>query len=255
MSKKRLLAFAACLALAAGGVGYLVYHYASLAMQQQRYEALQAAVSVSSAPAPASVPASSAAPAEIPIDFAAAQQQNPDIYAWLQIPGTAVDYPILRRADDDNYYLDHNLDGSAGYPGCLYTQSCDAADFSDFNTVVYGHNMKNGTMFGGLKQYRDGDYLAAHRQIIVYTPTEKRVYTIFAAVVYSDAYLPARYDDTSAGDRQAFLDSLRDTHSLNSRVLDDPAVTADSRILTLSTCIGGQPNNRYLIEAVYTGET
>jgi hypothetical protein len=146
--------------------------------------------------APASAPASSAAPAEIPIDFAAAQQQNPDIYAWLRIPGTAVDYPILRRADDDNYYLDHNLDGSAGYPGCLYTQSCDAADFSDFNTVVYGHNMKNGTMFGGLKQYRDGDYLAAHRQIIVYTPTEKRVYTIFAAVVYSDAYLPARYDDT-----------------------------------------------------------
>ena len=140
-----------------------------------------------------------------------------------------------------------------GLPGSIYTESGNARDFSDFNTVLYGHNMKNGTMFGSLKQYRDPDFLAQHRTILIYTPTEKRVYRVFAAVVYSDEHILTSFDLTAAEERRRFLASLSETGSSASQVLDDVDVTEYSRLLTLSTCIGSQPNNRYLVVAVYTG--
>ena len=74
-------------------------------------------------------------------DFGQLHEQNQDIYAWIVVPGTQVDYPLL-QSETDNYYLDYNLDHSKGYPGCIYTNQCNRKDFSDYNTVLYGHNMK-----------------------------------------------------------------------------------------------------------------
>lgn len=79
---------------------------------------------------------------EIPIDFASLKETNPDIYAWIEIPDTNVNYPIVQSADDDSYYLNHTIDGQEGYPGSIYTEKVNAKDFSDFNTVIYGHDMK-----------------------------------------------------------------------------------------------------------------
>lgn len=200
--------------------------------------------------------AASSSKAAIPIDFAALQQQNPDVYAWITIPGTTVNYPVLQNPTDNGYYLFHNLDGSSGYPGCVYSELCDAKDFSDFNTVLYAHNMDDGltgTMFSSLLNYLNEDFLKANRTVIIYTPTEKRVYKIFASVLYSDVYIPNAYSDKVVSDRQAFLDSFKNAYS-GTVVLDDVPVTTDSHILTLSTCIIGQPSVRYLIEAVYIGE-
>ena len=96
---------------------------------------------------------------EIPIDFSSLKEKNSEVYAWIRIPDTQVDYPILQRASDDLYYLDHTIDGAEGLPGSIYTQSLNAQDFSDKNTVIYGHNMRDETMFGGLKSYMDESYL------------------------------------------------------------------------------------------------
>ena len=85
------------------------------------------------------------------VDFADLQENtNGDIYAWIHIPDTKIDYPVLQHPTDNSYYLNHNLDGSRGYPGCIYTEDYNKKDFTDPNTVLYGHNMKNGTMFAGL---------------------------------------------------------------------------------------------------------
>lgn len=84
---------------------------------------------------------------EIPekdIDFAALKEENSDVYAWIYVPGTNVDYPVLQHPTDDAYYLEHNMDGSKGLPGCIYSESVNTKDFTDPNTVLYGHNMKNG---------------------------------------------------------------------------------------------------------------
>lgn len=256
MSKKRWIIFLICIFAVAAAVCYIVYYYAVKNHNENVYEQIQSVVSTPAEEPeePIEEPVEEEPTVDIPIDFEALWAINPDVYAWIEIPGTEIAYPILQHPTDDSYYLNHTIEGVEGYPGSLYTESCDAKDFSDFNTVIYGHNMKDRSMFGSLKDYRDADFLTEHREIIIYTPTEKRVYQIFAAVVYDDRYIPAVYDDDNPEDRQAFLNSLSETRDLNSQVLDEVDVNTDSQILTLSTCIGGQPNNRYLIEAVYVGE-
>lgn len=252
MLNKRGLSFLACLLAAAAAIGYASFYYASLAHQENSYEKLQQQVVSSQAVSSLSLPEEPETSAvHIPIDFQQLQEENPDAYAWITIPDTEVNYPILQSATDNSYYLNHTIDGVSGYPGSIYSENMDARDFSDFNTILYGHDMKDGSMFGGLKKYRDPEYLLTHRDITIYTPTEMRTYRIFAAVVYSDAYIPAAYDETTEEGRGAFLESLKNTHNISSQYYDDVSVDSSSRILTLSTCIGGQPNLRYLIEAVY----
>ena len=87
------------------------------------------------------------------------QAQNSDTVGWIEIPGTKVDYPILQSSTDDSYYLNHNIDGSEGYPGSIYTESYNGKTFEDFNTVIYGHNMKDDTMFGDLHSYEDSAFM------------------------------------------------------------------------------------------------
>lgn len=193
------------------------------------------------------------APYVSPVDFAALQQTNPDIYAWLELPGLEIAYPVLQHPEDDSYYLNTTVDGKSGLPGSIYTEKISGKDFTGFNTVIYGHNMKNGTMFGKLKKYRDASVLEQNRDVYIYLPTEARHYRIFAAVVYSDAYLPYYYDFTTEEGCMSFAASLSETKNSASRVLDDIEITPESSLITLSTCIGGQPNNRYLVVAAYVG--
>lgn len=113
-------------------------------------------------------------------DFGQLHEQNEDIYAWIVVPGTQVDYPLL-QSETDNYYLDYNLDHSKGYPGCIYTNQCNRKDFSDYNTVLYGHNMKNGSMFGSIHSFEDETFFDGHPYIYVYTENERLTYEIYEA--------------------------------------------------------------------------
>lgn len=106
----------------------------------------------------------------IPVKFEELQAVNPDIYAWITVPGTVIDYPILQHASDNTYYLMHNIDGSYGYPGCIYTENMNSKDFTDNNTVIYGHNMKNGSMFAQLHKFEDPDFFNENREVLIYLP-------------------------------------------------------------------------------------
>lgn len=190
----------------------------------------------------------------IPIDFASLQKENPDVYAWIQIPGTAVDYPIVQRADDELYYLEHAWDGTASSGGAIFTQAYNSKDFTDYNTVIYGHEMGNGTMFNDLHQYMDESFWKDHDTVIIYTPEKKLTYQIFAAVVYDDRHLMKHFQFLAREDRQTFLDSLDDIRDLRSHIDDSVPVTTDSKLITLSTCLGTESHHRYLVEAVLTHE-
>ena len=86
---------------------------------------------------------------DVPVDFAAWQERNPDVYAWIEYPGTNVDYPIVQREDDDAYYLRRDIDGREAVAGSLYTEhTYNSKTFDDPVTVIYGHNMANRSMFG-----------------------------------------------------------------------------------------------------------
>ena len=101
------------------------------------------------------------------VDWEGLWEINPDVYAWISIPGTSIDYPILQHASDNTYYLNYNIDGSYGYPGCIYTENLNSKDFTDSNTVIYGHNMKNGSMFAGLHQFEDSNFFAQNNKVYI----------------------------------------------------------------------------------------
>lgn len=188
----------------------------------------------------------------IPVKFEELQAVNPDIYAWITVPGTVIDYPILQHASDNTYYLMHNIDGSYGYPGCVYTENMNSKDFTDNNTVIYGHNMKNGSMFAQLHKFEDPDFFNENREVLIYLPDEVLHYTIFAAHVYDDRHLLYSFDFTDPEVYQKYLDSIFSTRDMSANIDKDVTVTADDQIITLVTCIGSQPNNRLLVQAVLT---
>ena len=173
-----------------------------------------------------------------------------NIHAWIYIPGTKVDYPVLQHLTDNSYYLNHNLNGKEGYPGCIYTESYNSKEFQDFNTVIYGHNMKNDTMFGGLEKFLNTQYLEEHPQVYVYLPDKMNVYEIFAIYEYSDEHLLVGKNFVSSYVVKSYLDDAK-VAATNSGIWNsDIVVTKDSKIITLSTCISGKDDKRLLLQAV-----
>ena len=185
-----------------------------------------------------------------PVDFAGMWKTNKDVYAWITVPGTVIDYPILQHPTDNTYYLNYNIDGSHGYPGCIYTENLNSKEFTDNNTVIYGHNMKNGTMFAGLHKFEDSTFFAEHTKVHIYTPEKELNYTIFAAYIYDDRHLLYSFDFSNKDIYAAYLEDVQNMRSMNALIREDVKVTAEDKIITLVTCIGNQPSKRLLVQAV-----
>jgi len=188
-------------------------------------------------------------------DFGVLQETvNEDIYAWIYIPDTKIDYPVLQHPEDNYYYLNHNLDGSRGYPGCIYTEDYNTRDFLDPNTVIYGHNMKNGSMFAGLHLFEDSEYFEEHPYVYIYTEDGLYVYEIFAAYESGNEHILYNNDFS---DDYAFLKYLSDImngRTMNGNLKEDVTLTSEDRIITLSTCVAGKPDRRYLVQGVLLNE-
>lgn len=187
------------------------------------------------------------------IDFAELRKINEDIVAWIQIPGIGVDYPVV-QGEDNEYYLHHTFRREANKAGSIFLDYRNRADFTEQCVIIYGHNMKDGSMFMGLHAYEDPQYLKEYNEVIIYTPEHQYTYQIFAAVIYNDSHILNSYDFENEEQRQLYLDSVYASRSMQSSIDDSVVVDTQSKLLTLSTCIGGQPNQRFLVEAVLTDE-
>lgn len=185
-----------------------------------------------------------------PVDFEGLWEINKDVYAWITVPGTGIDYPILQHATDNTYYLNYNIDGSYGYPGCIYTENLNRKDFTDNNTVIYGHNMKNGSMFAALHKFEDETFFKEHEKVYIYTPERELVYTIFGAYIYDDRHLLYSFDFANPQVYETYLEDIRSMRSMNALFREGVEVTAEDKIITLVTCIGNRPENRLLVQAV-----
>lgn len=185
-----------------------------------------------------------------PVDFPGMWEVNEDVYAWITVPGTVIDYPILQHATDNTYYLNYNIDGSYGYPGCIYTENLNSKDFTDNNTVIYGHNMKNGSMFSGLHKFEDASFFEENTKVYIYTPEKEYEYTIFAAYIYDDRHLLYSFDFANEQVYATYLEDIQNMRSMNALLREDITVTAKDKIITLVTCIGNQPDKRLLVQAV-----
>ena len=187
-----------------------------------------------------------------PIDFNALQEGNPDIYAWLQIPGTEFDFPIVQRAGDDSFYLTHDSDGNESLAGAIFTESAyNTTTMEDLLTVAYGHQMHAGTMFGKLQEtYSQENALEDYREIVVYLPDKEFHYTVFAAVPYDNRHILYNYDPTDPRRVTAFLNSVYEVREIGAQFSDTVTVSAEDQILVLSTCLAGNSQKRYLVLAV-----
>lgn len=108
------------------------------------------------------------------IDFDGLREVNGDIVAWIQIPGIGVDYPVVQGKDNE-HYLHYTFDGKANKAGSIFLDYRNRADFTDSKVILYGHNMKDGSMFSNLKKFENVDFRKEHKTVYLYLP-EKTLY-------------------------------------------------------------------------------
>lgn len=164
-------------------------------------------------------------------DLNALRKTNPDVVGWIWIPNTYINYPLL-QGEDNEYYLNYNWQNKRSVYGSIFLECLNSEDLSDFNTIIYGHNMGNGTMFNALHNY-GGDYYRKNHPY-VYIATDEgvfryEVFSSYKAEVDSITYqLSFNQEET----RAAFIQAALDNADYDTGIVPE---TTD-RIITLSTC-------------------
>lgn len=187
-----------------------------------------------------------------PIDFESLQEINTDIYAWIQVPGTDVDYPVVQagKGNDDFFYLSHNIEKKYEFAGSIYSEKQNAKDFSDPVTVLYGHNMKNGTMFATLHDFSDASFFKKHKYMYVYLPGRKLTYEIYAAYEYDDRHILNSFDFNNPEVVKSYFDSTLQPAVMNCNIREGVSLSESDKVLTLSTCTDNNKSARYLVQGV-----
>ena len=136
--------------------------------------------------------------------------------------------------------------------GSIFTENYNSTDFTDPNTIIYGHCMRDGTMFAELHNFADADFISQYHEVIIYTPNQELHYDVFAAYPYSDQHLLFLYDFTDKKVFQSYLEGIFDVRDMHSQLRPEVALDADSKIITLSTCMQNDNTRRFLVQAVLT---
>ncbi|MDO4364942.1 MAG: class B sortase [Clostridia bacterium] len=240
-SRKVFIILAVILIIA--GIGITVFQLISTQNAKNKDENLTSTTAQSTE-------VSSTAAAKNPIDFDSLQKKNSDIYAWLKVPGTKVDYPVVQSKTDDDFYLKHSAaDKSYSSSGAVYTQSINRKDFTDRVTLIYGHNGYGDTYFTTLHRFEKQDFFEKHSKFVIYTPTQKLTYRIVSAFKYDDRHIMNSFDFHNDDIFKQFIDMIQNPTSANKNVRNslDKEITINDNIVVLSTCFTGQRSNRYLI--------
>ncbi len=190
------------------------------------------------------------------VDFAELDSINPDVIGWIYIPNTSIDYPIM-QSEDDEKYLTTTLQGETNETGSIYTEKYNAKDFSDPVTIMYGHTVFSDdksydAMFSDLQKYKEESFMQENPYIYVYTPEKTIKYQIFSCVTFDDRYILGNYQFRDPEDFHNYVDELRNTPG--AIVNRDLNITTDSKVLTLSTCVGIGADQRWLVNAIEVEE-
>lgn len=184
-----------------------------------------------------------------PVDFDALQEEYPDAVAWIRIPDTKIDYAIMQSGpgEDEDFYLTHNEDGKKKRDGSIYIQLRNSADFTDPNTVIYGHNMANGSRFRAVHDFRQKDFFNANQYIYIYIPGHVLTYRIYSLFTYGNQHLLTSYDFESETGFQSFIDHTLKPQASTKRVREGIIPTTADRLITLSTCTNASDRGERLL--------
>lgn len=179
----------------------------------------------------------------ISVDFDSLLAQCPDVIGWIYNEGTPINYPVVQGTNND-FYLHRFLDGSYNVSGTIFLDWICARDFSGRNSILYGHNMNDGSMFASIRKYTDQEYYDEHPVMYLNTPTQNYKLELFSGYVISAT------DPTTYGigfvDDQEFMDYIEYLYS-HSNFDSDVEVTASDHVVTLSTCTYEFNDARYVV--------
>lgn len=191
------------------------------------------------------------------IDFKALQSENPDIFAWLYIPGTEIDMPVLQSAEADDYYENHNVYGEDDRSGALYTELANLKNMCDFNTVIHGKSGENGEggLFADLYQFADPDFFKEHENIYLYLDGNLLTYTVFAAYERENTSLIRSYDFTYGAGCEKFLADMYGSREMGKNLREGwEEVTPYHFLITLTTQRGENTEKQFVVLAALVGD-
>ena len=186
------------------------------------------------------------------VNFEKLKKANKDVVAWIQFDEPErISYPVVKGADNDKY-LTTTFEGKKNSAGSIFMDANNSGEFADRNTFIYGHNMKNGSMFGQLRKFKAKDYCEQNPYFYIYTPDGKEVkYQIFAVCIVEDTSRSyTRYYNSD----EEYVDYLNYVKSI-ARYDTGVEMTAESKIVSLSTCTNVSETQRLLVHGVKISET
>lgn len=179
------------------------------------------------------------------VNFDELQSMNPDIIGWIWIPGTQVNYPILQHPSEDSYYLSHTPEKKSNKLGSIYMHHDADMHFSDTHTILFGHNMKSGQMFGDLSNYADKEFAEKYPDVWILLPEEELHCIVYSAYIcpiddltYTVGYMPGEEN------YEKFIQHTID----QSCIAVDKSPSELSQVITLSTCTeSGNAEKRFVV--------
>ncbi len=179
------------------------------------------------------------------MDFAKLREVNPDVLGWIVMPNTSISYPMVQAADND-FYLYRTWNLSNSIVGSIFLDANCAPDFHDFNTLIYGHNMNNGSMFGALRKFRTADYWNSHSSFMIKTDEGVYTYKIFSAfeAELTDPVFMVRINRED--EKQALIDCAVSKSTIAIGIVPN----VEDKIVTLSTCTGRGHSTRWIVLGV-----
>ena len=182
------------------------------------------------------------------IDFDKLESINPDVVGWIYIKGTSIDYAILKAGDND-YYLRRAIDGNYSWFGWPFMDYRNTGTFTDRNTIIYGHNIKSGLMFADLQDIQSGKY-GNNIDIYIFTKDKTRVYRVFSTYIINpeDYYITTYFANNEEFGK--FLENIASRSSIDFNL----PISANDRILTLSTCTSDSVNRIVVHAKLYIEE-
>lgn len=188
-------------------------------------------------------------PEEAAVDLTALREINAEVVGWIDIPGTEVSYPIV-QAEDNDYYLTHTWKRESSSVGAIFMDYRSDGGFGDFNTLIYGHRMRNGSMFGCLKDYMDQSYYEQAPTVLLTDDSGTHRYDIFAA--YQAKTDAALY--TPGADNRDLAEEVLQFAATHNVLRTGISPTAEDSVLTLVTCTGNGYSARWIVQAVLVEE-
>ena len=179
---------------------------------------------------------------ELALDFDQLKQINSDFVAWLGQAGDDINYPLVQGRDNE-YYLNYLFSLKRNKMGSIFMDYRNQPDFSDRNTIIYGHNMRDGSMFSSLSYYQNPNYILQKPHIYLFTSEHTYRIEFFAGLVVDGSYESVRFDFEDDQDFLSYIQTLKAASSFKSSL----EINALDRIVSLVTCSYEYDNARYAL--------